>query len=376
MRIPTGGRLLDSVVYCMRRPCKALDIVGRRIEVRDTFPYNPDSRTAQETARRWAKGHSWEPGRYEPEVVVHDNAPFDITITDLHVRAEGGRAYKVVDDGMRRFDLREDQVLEVMRTVGISPMGRIPGKFAWGILGSQVRLVLVGGALHASMIAGAAGRKASDGARRSGSAPTEGSLRPGHVYRKRDGSLHLFLGRVRLPDSDAIHFAFVQMPVAAARAEGELEELEAQGADVAWLARQRKENEVYAQWDSMTWRQRCDHEWVERHMMRPRVRFMSSPKFEEDVGAVEPDLLDDIRENRSLKHDYVRGAGHHDLIAEHFLGPGQRWPYQPYPAYDAPRLTCAEVAARRAEWAKKQDEERARAHAAFRDALQWNPPTR
>jgi len=185
MRSFSNCRLLDKVGYCMRQPTEATNIIDEPITIRDTFPFNPDSKTAPETARRWAKQYHFGDDRetFVPDEVISSNAPFAVTIVDLHHRSEGGRAYKVVDPYMRRFDLREDQVLEVMAKCGIEPGGKVPGLFVWGTLGSQMRLALVGGELHKAMVAGADALKAHKAAQVAGTAPTEGTLQVGHVFR-------------------------------------------------------------------------------------------------------------------------------------------------------------------------------------------------
>ncbi len=318
MRTPTAtGRLLDKVAYCMRQPCKATNIVDEPITVRDTFPYNPDSKTAPETARHWAGGYNWEQTTYKPEIILRDNDPFTITITDLHVRSEGGRAYKVVDNDMRRFDLREDQILEVMKLVGILPRGGVASTFVWGILGSQVRLVLVGGQLHKAMIEGANDKKAHELAQAAGLHPTESSLVPGHIYRKKDKSLHLFLGRVKRPGSDKVQYAVIQMPVVEERAPNDIDNYAGSSShNEKWVNARRLENELYARWDSLTWRERCEHEWLTKWMayrqpgedkygMYPTIIFMSSPKFDADVGEIEPDMFDEIKKNENHQHGYT-----------------------------------------------------------------------
>lgn len=41
-------------------PSKDTDLFGNEITVRHTFPYNPDSKTAPETAKRWANNDTWD----------------------------------------------------------------------------------------------------------------------------------------------------------------------------------------------------------------------------------------------------------------------------------------------------------------------------
>jgi len=155
----SNQRLLDRVCYVSKAESNDTDLFGNEIKVRHTFPYNPDSKTAPETAKQWADNTIWDhkTHRYvkgpEPEFLERANDPFSVTVIDLDVRSEGGRAYKVVDQDGRCFDLREDQVLEVFKHSGVLAGGQIPGRFVWGILGSQMRMVLVGGDLHKEMVA-------------------------------------------------------------------------------------------------------------------------------------------------------------------------------------------------------------------------------
>lgn len=326
--MPTGGRLLDKVCYCMRKACAAKNIIDEKIIVRDTFPYNPESKTAPETARRWASDDYYDmrstKDAYVPEVITRDNEPFNVTIIDLHVRSEGGRAYKVIDDEMRRFDLREDQVLEVMKLVGINPMGSVPGKFVWGILGSQIRLVLVGGELHKSMIEGASEKKASELARSLGQSITETKLIPGHVYRKKDKSLHAFLGKIKRVGIDKTFYAFIAMPERQPPEQQDDVDIDDKilGGDPVWQERWKKarkfEREVSRKWNTLTWREKCKFEWEDSYNMcrgpneqtythHEDIVLMASPKFESEVGKLEQDFFEEIKTNGALSHDYVDG---------------------------------------------------------------------
>lgn len=91
-------RLLDKVCYLSREPVQAKDISGNDITVADIFPYNPDSKTAPNTAKRWADNSHWDHVTRqvvkgaEPVLVERVNEPFSVIITDLDVRSEGGRA--------------------------------------------------------------------------------------------------------------------------------------------------------------------------------------------------------------------------------------------------------------------------------------------
>ena len=322
-----NARLLDKVAYCMRKECDTTDIEGLKLRVRDAFPYNPESKTAPETAKRWATGYGYGSDKdHVPEVVVRDNDPFQITITDLEHRGEGGRAYKVVDSAGRRFDLREDQLIEVIKNVGIQPGGVIPGSFVWGMWGSQMHLVLVDGALHKTMAEGARARKESDRAKRAGEQPTVGTLVPGHVYRKKDDSIHVFLGKVKREDSGKILYAFMQMPNV-----GEPQEsTPIVETDSVWEKQRKYRCEVSRRWATMTWREKCQFAWdddynkhkhtadQEKYIRREAIVLLSSPKFEVDVGVLEKDFFEELKDNPENKHDYTDGFGS-SLVRDEFL---------------------------------------------------------
>ncbi len=138
----SSGRLLKEICYALRLPEEITDFYGNKRTIIDAFPYNPESKTSPTTAKNWAKRTNfvWNPETrfydqldpHEPIIVRRANNPFELTILHLDVRAECGRAYKVVDDENRRFDLREDQIMDVIKHVGIQPGGKIPGTFVCG----------------------------------------------------------------------------------------------------------------------------------------------------------------------------------------------------------------------------------------------------
>lgn len=359
----TTQRLLDRVCYLSREASKDTDLFGNEITVKHTFPYNPDSKTAPETAERWSGRDHYDPKtrQYvkgpEPERLERANDPFHINIIDLDVRSEGGRAYKVVDSDGRCFDLREDQVLEVFKHCGIHAGGWVPGQFVWGILGNQVRMVLVNGDLHTEMIKQAKELKEFKHRQASGQTPTEGSLQAGRVYRKRDQSLHLFLGRVKAPGAEKASFAFVSLPSSPPLHEDprDLEYFDNMCGYSEHAKHRREERAIAQRWDTMTWAERCqwewhdNREWLQRqykdqvepgYYHRPGdIVLMSSPKFEEEVNAHAPEFAWSLRVNSGCEHKYVNGKGD-DLAEEHFKaangGEERQWHYgyRPGRGYD------------------------------------------
>lgn len=380
----SNQRLLDRVCYLSRAPSKDTDLFGNEITVKHTFPYNPDSKTAPETAKRWADNTTYDhkTRQYvkgpEPEFLDRANDPFSVTIIDLDVRSEGGRAYKVVDQSGRCFDLREDQVLEVFKHSGILAGGVIPGQFVWGVLGSQMRMVLVGGDLHREMTAQAEALKESNRRRASGAAPTEGTLKFGCIYRKRDGSLHVFLGKVRQPGADKASFAFLKLPQSPPLHEDvtRYDDLGEQYSEHA--KHQREEHAIAQKWDRMTWQERCQWEWHDSHDWLQRqykdvepgyyhhpedIVLMSSPKFEEELVEMAQDLARQVRENAGAKHKYVNGKGD-DLAEErwkrdHNGGEERQWNYGYRRGYGYDQ-----------EWYRIGDEERKRRERAARASAQ------
>jgi hypothetical protein len=149
--------LLEKIAYTSRKPQNFKSSITQTVlRIENTFPYNPDSKTAPKTARRWAKNYI---ENYTPKIIVQDNKPFKVCIVDLDVRSEGGRAYKVIDEAGRMFDLREDQFVEVLIHGGVEKGGQINGEFVWGQQFSSVRLVYVGGEQYNEMVKGLEERK-------------------------------------------------------------------------------------------------------------------------------------------------------------------------------------------------------------------------
>lgn len=301
-------RLLSAVSYAVRDECRSKNIVDDVIMIRGAFPYNPESKTAHETARRWAA----QDCKGKPEIITRENTPFGVTVIDLHHRSEGGRAYKVVDSEMRCFDLREDQIMEVMRHVGIKPGGEIPGTFVWGLLKSQMRLVLVGGQLHREMTSGSERNSAFEAKEAAGELLTGPKLVLGNVYVKKDGRKLAFIGRCRLPGESEARFAFFPIPEPPER------------TDIAALPDRADRkffeglNAVAEAWTSWSWRERCAWDWVGQHKAgyggsrndesTPPIVFMSSPKFDACVGTVEDDFWREVRANEKGKHGYGKAT--------------------------------------------------------------------
>lgn len=126
------------------------------------FPYDPDSSSTPATARSWAL--QAYPGVKRgpvpegiPEIIETDNAPMSgVELIALERRTQGGRAWKVAvpaaDDAPPVLvDLREEAVLDLMLSEGVSAGGVLNGSYLWvrgGVGGSPIRLVRVGSREH------------------------------------------------------------------------------------------------------------------------------------------------------------------------------------------------------------------------------------
>lgn len=319
MKSKTTGamRLLNEVCYVSRKAEKRILLTGEVVEVVPTFAYNPDSKTAPATAERWANGYRWSLARTptpDVEVVREKNDPTTLWIIDLEVRNEGGRAYRVIDEKKRLFDLREDQLLEALRHRGVLAGGQIVGQFVWGILGSAVRLVLVGGDQHSEM---KKQRDLIDGTRgssKSRPAITPSSLVVGHVYARRSGAADIFLGACTIPTKPGKKvYAFLGVPMRP-------DFWPTAGCEhyhAEWKARAEINNRHHAEWDKLSWADRIDWFYVERFRhggeVPRRIRnvcFITSPAYDTEVPCdpVDIETIDGIRRDTKKINGYGTGT--------------------------------------------------------------------
>lgn len=341
-----NSQLLTQVCYVSRQPKTEKDLTGAEIRVVHTFPYNPASRTAPNTAMQWAKMYCGSQ-TYEPIVLTRDNEPFSVKIIDLDFRGNGGRAYKVIDSEDRVFDLREDQIIEVFTHAGVLAGGAVNGQFVWGLAGSQVKLVLIGGDLHREMSENLAKLKAFTLRKKDASLPKASTLCPGKLYRRGE-HVQLFIGRVRTPLTSKLMFAFINMPLKP----WYREHYAHKGVDKERMTKYElaerdyviAQNDVALRWDDMTWSERCKWTWVDGPsfedkkydvepghygQFRAHIDILSSlPAFEEELPD-EPsiDLVGEIIANEKLNFGYYSGVGD-DLAVKHAEDEGDHEPVQ------------------------------------------------
>lgn len=136
-----------------------ITILTRKEEIKDgekvipAFISDATNEKTLETGRTWAKRYCHNNNFNGAEHVDRENKGVaGYRILDLEVRSEGGRAYKVVSPEGFYIDLREDVLLDTIQEVGISPGGVLNGTYLFATVGSQMKLVREGSALHTELI--------------------------------------------------------------------------------------------------------------------------------------------------------------------------------------------------------------------------------
>lgn len=174
---------------------------GETDKVEEVFPtFVSDSSNAKTiaTGRSWASQtqSTWDPAtsRYiaaaghTPTEITRSNDPITkLRIFGLDVRGNGGRAWKCADEEGHYFDLREDVLLDLMRTVGVSEGGYLNGEYIWAKIHAEMRLVRVGSGLHSALEVCTERREMKPISKK--------DLKPWHLYQKKDGSVFLHVGK-------------------------------------------------------------------------------------------------------------------------------------------------------------------------------------
>jgi len=121
--------------------------------------------------------------------ITRTNDPItSLRVFGLDHRGRGGRAWKCGDDDGHYFDLREDVLLDLMRTVGISKGGYLNGEYIWAKIHAEMKLVRVGSDLHAALTT-ATERREMD-------IISKKDLKPWHLYQQKNGEVFLYAGEV------------------------------------------------------------------------------------------------------------------------------------------------------------------------------------
>lgn len=157
-------------------------------EVTPAFCSDTQNVKTMETGRSWANGY-WNQNKVKVTETNRKNDPIKgIKIISLEKRSEGGRAYKVVTPDNFYFDLREDVLMDTMLNVGIDKDGVLKGTYVWARVGSEMKLVRTGSALHEALVVSTSDRSLKK--------ISYGNLEIGHIYKGKGADQYVFLGYV------------------------------------------------------------------------------------------------------------------------------------------------------------------------------------
>lgn len=191
------GYIPENLKYVQRPATEVLDYwehdfwddgdKQKGVHLRETFVVDATNAKTLETAMRWARGYDREAKGVT--VTERPNSPIaTLEIISLDIRSEGGRAWKVLVDGLYYVDLREDVLLDTLKNGKGVTKGEFHGPFQWCGVGSSLKLVRVGSQLYQAVVEAGA-RKASKNVK-------GGELVLGGIYENRKGETFQYLGLV------------------------------------------------------------------------------------------------------------------------------------------------------------------------------------
>jgi hypothetical protein len=145
------------------------------------FITNSENKRTRETAKKWAGNNC--------KLIERENTPIkNIRLLGLEYRDQGGRAYKCCDENNHVFDVKEDVILDILKTVGCQPGGILNGEFVWGREHNSSKLISVDSATYKQL--------ASLTALRNKGKLSKQDIKKHHVYRTKKGEFILYLGEV------------------------------------------------------------------------------------------------------------------------------------------------------------------------------------
>jgi hypothetical protein len=187
------ARIPSQVTYAFREPTEVaigwddIEETGMTARVDPAFPVEAGNGETLSRALSWARGDESD----APTTTVPNDPIPEITIVNLEIRDEGGRAYKValpaIEGRSPYVDLREDVMLDTMLTNGVGVGGVLGGPFIWARVGSQMKLIRVGSVLHRHVVAA--------DIRNRQKAVAAQDLERGGVYSNKKGALFVYLGQ-------------------------------------------------------------------------------------------------------------------------------------------------------------------------------------
>ena len=159
------------------------------IEVTPAFIADATNNVTVANGIHWANCRPYQKQKQEVQIDETSNTPIEkIRILNLERREACGRAYKVLLPDGYYVDLREDVLLDTIKTVGISPGGVLNGQFVFAIVGSLMKLVRVDSELYKQLTISTQEKSLKKILRK--------KLQVGHVYESHSGNQSIFLGFV------------------------------------------------------------------------------------------------------------------------------------------------------------------------------------
>ncbi len=204
------GYIPDKLIFISRAPIKVVNKFedcdeGEEInsfEARPTFIAT--NQKTKETGLAWA-GNSydgeyvdgkWKPApKKKPLVEEFDNTPFKkLRIVSYEQRREGGGAFKVIAGENYYVDLRNDTLLDILVNADIKQGEAQNCEFIWARMGSQMKVVRVGSAIHKKLI---------ESDKKKAMPPIKKSeLKIGDILEDSGGAHRVFLGYANTLDFD------------------------------------------------------------------------------------------------------------------------------------------------------------------------------
>jgi hypothetical protein len=328
------GKILDKIGYVRLSKSTVSDSKGVNCEVYNVHPYNPTSKTAGNTARRYMERDN------DAKDMIVDNVPFMLTLLSSrrYQMAEAVFLAKDIDDNC--FSVSLQQVTEAIALNGISPGGLIPGTFVWATVNRNLELIVVGGRTYIELMRLKEERVQQNNMKSLGLAPSETNLQVGHVYETNSGEFVLFLGNVvHSNNTNYKYYAFIAMPTKPHPVmydDGRAYTLEEtrEYAKLIYLYYDKQIHELYANdcmfmqqtyfnWENLSWVDRCKALWDERSALyaelygekcvnyvtpEPIKLLSSASSIKSDTGDVVPeDFMSEICRNDKCLRKYVNG---------------------------------------------------------------------
>jgi len=180
------------IIFC-QRPYEREAVDGETYMVTPAYPVDEKAdKKVIENARKWSNERTFRNGSYlnipGKEEIVENKEFTNIRIIELDIRGQGGRAFKILLNNKYYFDMRENDLLEIIGKHGIKAGGLLVGKYRLIKNGSQLRIVNIESKLYNEILKSNEENKLKPISLK--------NLVPGEIYKERNGVKSIYLGRV------------------------------------------------------------------------------------------------------------------------------------------------------------------------------------